>query len=124
MVADAKAHQDLPFEQLVEALKVERDMSRHPIFQVMFSLQSFGEQRLKEQTLPFKQAQFEEVRSLRNPAKFDLSLYLDDSGEDIYGNFNFATSLFNDDTIQRIADVYSWVLKNFDANPNKELGTN
>lgn len=122
VVADAKAHQDLPFEQLVEALKVERDMSRHPIFQVMFSLQSFGEQRLKEQTLPFIQAQFEEVRSLRNPAKFDLSLYLDDSGEDIYGNFNFATSLFNDDTIQRIADVYSWVLKSFAANPNQALG--
>ncbi|MBD1558518.1 amino acid adenylation domain-containing protein [Vibrio sp. S9_S30] len=122
VVLEAKAHQDLPFEQLVEALNVERDMSRHPIFQVMFSLQSFGEERLKAQTLPFKQAPFEEVRSLRNPAKFDLSLYLDDSGQDIYGHFNFATSLFNDDTIQRFADVFFCVLTGFVAEPNQAIG--
>ncbi|CCN47566.1 putative ANTIBIOTIC SYNTHETASE fused with CoA-dependent acyltransferase and alpha/beta-Hydrolase and Major facilitator superfamily transporter [Vibrio nigripulchritudo MADA3029] len=121
-VFDAKGHQDLPFEQMVEALNVERDMSRHPVFQVMFAVQSFGEKGLKENPLPFKQAQFDEVRSKTNPAKFDLSMYLDDGEDDIYGSINFATSLFDEVSIHRFIKVFMCVLKGFVENSQQALG--
>ncbi|MCC8382100.1 condensation domain-containing protein, partial [Xenorhabdus sp. PB30.3] len=52
LVSGAKAHQDMPFEQLLEALNIERDTARHPVFQVIFSVQTFGENP-SDGNLPF-----------------------------------------------------------------------
>ncbi|MBD2816899.1 hypothetical protein ID850_19755, partial [Xenorhabdus sp. Flor] len=74
VIAQAKSHQDMPFEQLVDALQVERDASRHPIFQVMFGLQNFGESLPAGMTLPFSPVKLDD--NLHSPAKFDLSLFI------------------------------------------------
>ncbi|MBS9431012.1 condensation domain-containing protein, partial [Photorhabdus akhurstii] len=79
-VTEAKTHQDMPFEQLVEALDIERDTARHPIFQVMFGLQNF-EENPPDSRLPFRPVTLDE--SLYSPAKFDLSLFLSDGQTDI-----------------------------------------
>ncbi|MBD2816837.1 hypothetical protein ID850_19410, partial [Xenorhabdus sp. Flor] len=74
VIAQAKAHQDIPFEQLVDALGVERDASRHPIFQVLFGLQDAGKTLQTATDLPFSPVQLDD--SLYSPAKFDLSLFI------------------------------------------------
>ncbi|PCK03892.1 MAG: hypothetical protein COA42_19605, partial [Alteromonadaceae bacterium] len=116
-VMQAKIHQELPFEKLVDALDVERDPSRHPLFQVMFSVQSFGEGNSGEGNLPFDHdGPLNEERGLYSPAKFDLSLVLNDgksmdSTTAIQGSFNYAVSLFNAATITRMATIYQRVVQ-------------
>jgi non-ribosomal peptide synthetase component F len=69
----ASAHQDLPFEKLVEELQPERDLSRTPLFQVMFVLQNKAEDVYELNDL---KVQAEEVQT--GTAKFDLELFFED----------------------------------------------
>ncbi|CDG21268.1 putative Phenylalanine racemase (ATP-hydrolyzing) [Xenorhabdus poinarii G6] len=119
LIADAKSHQDMPFEQLVDALEIERDTSRHPIFQVTFSLQRFGERRREQGYLPFRPVALNE--SLYTPAKFDLSLLLSDEQTHITGCLNYAISLFDETTILRLEDHYQQVLTAFVADQKQPL---
>lgn len=105
MVGAARAHQDLPFDRLLDLLQIERDSSRHPLFQIMFSLQNFGEKIANN--LPLEPLQGYGVPS---PAKFDLSLFLSDCHGCIRGNFNYATSLFESESIERVAGMFQQVL--------------
>ncbi|WP_405053325.1 condensation domain-containing protein [Serratia ureilytica] len=97
VVASAKMHQDLPFEQVLNALNVSRAPSIHPIFQVMFSLQRFG-QADAWQNLPLIPVEYVDGQLLYSPAKFDLTLFIDDGLTCITGCLNFAESLFDDQT--------------------------
>ncbi|WP_240492516.1 non-ribosomal peptide synthetase, partial [Photorhabdus namnaonensis] len=117
-VTEAKVHQDMPFEQLVEALDIARDTTRHPIFQVMFGLQSFGENP-PDSRLPFRPVTRDEP--LYSPAKFDLSLFLSDGQTDITGCLNYAVSLFAEATIMRLAEIYQRVLAAFVADQTQSL---
>ncbi|NRD72647.1 amino acid adenylation domain-containing protein [Shewanella sp. VB17] len=130
VVSQAKSHQDIPFEQLVDGLDVERDSSRHPIFQVMFSVQDFGAgfgsdsgmDEMSASQLPFTQAVLEDAEeALYSPAKFDLSLFLANSEEDISGQLNYAVGLFDETTIIRISAIYTRVLTAFVAEPAQKL---
>ncbi|PHM54491.1 non-ribosomal peptide synthetase [Xenorhabdus sp. KK7.4] len=118
LVTDAKAHQDMPFEQLLDALNIERDTARHPLFQVMFSVQTFGENP-SDGNLPFSPVALDET--LYSPAKFDLSLFLSDGKTAITGCLNYAVSLFNDTSITRIAESYQRVLRAFVADQQQPL---
>ncbi|WP_392564159.1 amino acid adenylation domain-containing protein [Orbus wheelerorum] len=111
LLNDAQQYQDLPFEKLVDALQIEKDPSRHPIFQVMFGVQSFGavdEEDPKALFTPYT-ADIAHYKI----AKFDLSTMLDDSKEAISGVFNYATALYNKDTIERYINVYCYILEQF-----------
>ncbi|WP_416778068.1 amino acid adenylation domain-containing protein [Xenorhabdus budapestensis] len=119
VIAQAKSHQDMPFEQLVDALQVERDASRHPIFQVMFGLQNFGESLPDGMTLPFSPVKLDD--NLHSPAKFDLSLFIADNPSCLTGAINYAVSLFDETTIARMAASYQQVLAAFVADPQQSL---
>ena len=119
-LTQAKTHQDLPFEQLIDLLEVERDGSRHPIFQVMFSVQRFGDLgEAGNEALPFEQVSLEE--GAYSPAKFDLSVFLNDSGDCIEGMVNYATGLFSAETIMRFTRAYEAVLGAFVEEQSKVL---
>ncbi|MCJ8269619.1 MAG: condensation domain-containing protein, partial [Psychrosphaera sp.] len=116
IITQGKAHEELPFEKLVEVLRVERDTSRHPIYQVMFSVQSFLEGSDTSDAmakLPFIHSDMLTEQRLYNPAKFDLSLYINDGKSCIEGMFNYAVSLFDEATINRLSCVYQRVLRAF-----------
>ncbi|KAF6583537.1 non-ribosomal peptide synthetase [Paenibacillus sp. EKM211P] len=91
-------HQDYPFEELVEKLGVDRDLSRNPLFDTMFALQNLEqtEQQLAElQLAPYPSEQ--------TTAKFDLSLFAQEDGEQIACGFQYGTRLYKRETIERLA---------------------
>ncbi|MFL1420097.1 amino acid adenylation domain-containing protein, partial [Pseudomonas fildesensis] len=96
----AQAHQDLPFEQLVEALQPERSLSLSPLFQVAFnhhiSLSGRHLQRLAQ--LELSPVGWEEA-----VAQFDLTLDIEESQDQIGASLSYATDLFEASTIERMA---------------------
>lgn len=106
VVIEGKIHQELPFEQVVDALCSQRDPSRNPIYQAVFSLQNFWENSFSDKALPFSPYQMETGSHLYSPALVDLSLFMSDAENEICGFFNYAVSLFCEKDIKRIEAVY------------------
>ncbi|MEP7141396.1 MAG: amino acid adenylation domain-containing protein [Ferruginibacter sp.] len=117
--AEAQLYQDLPFEKLVEELGVERDLSRHPVFQVMVGLQSFGNREMaagEEEKNYLKTFQTEDVYEV---AKFDLSFFIVDASGELTIQISYATALFRKDTIARLIDHYTHLLNQLAEAPEK-----
>ncbi|WP_342417692.1 amino acid adenylation domain-containing protein [Paenibacillus sp. FSL R10-2782] len=91
-------HQDYPFEELVDKLGVDRDLSRNPLFDTMFALQNLEQ---KEQQL--EDLQLTPYPSEQNTAKFDLSLFAMEDGEQIACGLQYGTRLYKRETIERLA---------------------
>jgi natural product biosynthesis luciferase-like monooxygenase protein/amino acid adenylation domain-containing protein len=113
---DAFAHQELPFEKLAEAVQPNRDLSRPPLFQVMFALQN-GPQRALELT-GLKVAE-QHVHS--GTAKFDLTLSLEESRNGIKGVIEYNTDLFDAASIQRFGGHFETLLASAAAEPNQRI---
>ncbi|WP_432079878.1 amino acid adenylation domain-containing protein, partial [Streptomyces sp. YPW6] len=98
---EAYAHQDLPFERLVDELAPDRSLSHSPLFQVMFSLQNAHGGQLE---LPgIEVASYEVPLTTTN---FDLSLHLAEDTDGLVGVFEYSTALFDAGTVTRLADAY------------------
>jgi non-ribosomal peptide synthetase component F len=97
-VLDAFAHQDVPFEHLVDALRPERDLSRNPLFQVMFEHQHLA-------SVPDRlgAVAVEPVRAGLETAKFDLTVTVKERGGRMYCWFEYATTLFDREAVERLA---------------------
>ena len=94
----AYAHQDVPFEKLVEELHPERDLGRSPLFQVKLVLQNapVGELELPGLTLS-------EVGGAGATARFDLLLMLTETGQGLTGWWSYSTDLFDAETVERMS---------------------
>ena len=110
----AYAHPDLPFERLVTELAPDRDLSRMPLFQVMFILHnSEGVSQVSKVS---------GNRSLEtDTSKFDLTLILSESEKGLDGLIEYSTDLFEAPTIRRLAGYYSRLLDAIVANPEQSI---
>ncbi|ROM69630.1 non-ribosomal peptide synthetase [Pseudomonas brassicacearum] len=97
----AYAHQDLPFEKVVEALDVPRDISRSPLFQVMFILQNTAPEELRLPELDIRRFDIGATA-----AKFDLSLELTPSADGYQARWEYNSDLFEAATVERMATQF------------------
>ncbi len=112
----AYAHQEAPFEKLVEELQPERDMSRGPLFQVMFILQNMPE---VVATLNELEMRVEAIPD--TAAKFDLSLEMVETNARLEGEIKYNTDLFDAATIQRMSQHFQQLLQGIVTRPETEL---
>jgi amino acid adenylation domain-containing protein len=112
----AYAHQDLPFEKLVEELHPERDLSYHPFFQVVFSLQNTPIEALELPGLTLSLFEFDS-----KTAKLDLEFHLWQDLESLKGQMVYSTDLFDDTTISRMLEHFQTLLESIVANPEQHL---
>jgi amino acid adenylation domain-containing protein len=112
----AYAHQDLPFEKLVEELKPERDTSRNPLFQVMIVLQNATR---PVGGIPGLRIEPIEMATTRSP--FDLSLFLREREGKYIGNIEYSTDLFDRDRIERMAGHLRTLLEGVVADPDRRI---
>ena len=110
------AHQDLPFEAIVNAVLPDRDASRNPLFQVMLTADSTTNRKLELGDLGM-----EPVDLPSAVAKFDLTLSLQESPDGITGALEYATALFQPATAARMADQFSFHLAQAVAAPDTPL---
>ncbi|HKG81501.1 MAG TPA: amino acid adenylation domain-containing protein, partial [Pyrinomonadaceae bacterium] len=112
----AYAHQDVPFEKLVEELQPERDLSRSPLFQVMFALQNAPQESLRLEGLTLSY-----LKTESGVAKFDLSLFMADSSEGIKGALEYNTDLFERETVERLLDHFRILLEAIVHEPQRAV---
>ncbi|WP_446326856.1 amino acid adenylation domain-containing protein [Burkholderia pseudomallei] len=109
-VLSAQAHQDLPFDQVVERVKPPRSTAHPPLFQVMFVWQNMPAGEL---TIPGLT-----IRAVETPlqtAQFELTLSLQEAGDDIVGHLNYASALFDESTVRRYVTYWRRLLEGMTA---------
>jgi natural product biosynthesis luciferase-like monooxygenase protein len=112
----AYAHQDVSFERLVEELKPERDLSRSPLFQVMFALQNLPQQELELPGLKLRAVEAESAVS-----KFDLTFYVNQAGEALEGVIEYNTGLFEQATVERMWRHWEELLRGIAENADRAV---
>ena len=113
---EAYEHQDMPFDRLVELLKVRRDASRTPLFQVSFGFLNFPAVKLD---LPEIEAKPHPVYT--HTSKFDLSLTMERCGDGWTAVAEYSTDLFDPDRIQRMLEHWCVILESVAASPDQRL---
>ena len=113
MTLGAFAHQDLPFEKLVEELKPERNLSQNPLVQVMFVLQNAPLPALEFSGLTLNPLDID-----NGTAKFDLTLMMMETEQGLKGVYEYNSDLFDETTIQRMAGRFQTLLNGIIANPS------
>src|SRR5262249_20046871 len=111
-------HQDLPFEKLVEALHPQRDLSRSPLFQVMFNLQQ-GAQSAQVESL--YELALNALPQENATTKFDLTLRVVETPQGLHCMLEYNTDLFAPDTIVRLSRHWQMLLEGIVAQPDRRL---
>jgi non-ribosomal peptide synthetase component F len=112
----AYAHQDVPFEKLVEELQPERQLARAPLFQVKLVLQN-----TPLDTLELPGVQLRILPQETNTAKLDMILTLAEGSDRISGQLEYNTDLFEAATIERMMDRFACLLQSIADSPDSLL---
>ncbi|WP_168381005.1 non-ribosomal peptide synthetase [Modicisalibacter radicis] len=113
---DAQLHQDVPFDQLVEALQLERQPGVHPLFQVKCTQQEMWQ---AERNVAGLTVQAEQI--LTGIAHFDLSLDFCDEPEGISGLFAYSAELFDANTIEHFCQAFRFLADQIVAEPRAHM---
>ncbi|WP_186032283.1 non-ribosomal peptide synthetase, partial [Burkholderia gladioli] len=113
----AYAHQDLPFEQLVEVMQPQRSLGHSPLFQAMIAMQNApaGAIHLPELSI-------EPVEAEATTAKYDLTLNVEEAGGALQASFEYDTDLFDRETVERLASRLDQLLRAAVAQPGGAVG--
>ena len=101
----AYAHQDVPFERLVEELRPQRDLSRTPFFQVLFALDHEPDRRVRLPGLTFRTSRID-----TGTAKFDISLHMTETADQFNGYLEYSSDLFEEETAVRLVGHFRTLL--------------
>jgi len=112
----AYAHQDVPFERLVEELQPQRDLGRNPLFQVAFRFHDRPREELEVSGL-----RLAPLTVGRESAKFDLSLTLAERGDCLTASLEYSRDLFDATTAARMVDHFGVLLGGIVADPDARL---
>ncbi|HEX7241708.1 MAG TPA: amino acid adenylation domain-containing protein, partial [Longimicrobiaceae bacterium] len=115
-VLEAHAHQDVPFERLVEELATERSLAHSPLFQVMFSLETY-----QNQTPVMGDVGAVMLSVGGGVPKFDLTLIMTDRGEEVRGRLSARAELFDLDTLERLRGRWWALTAGMAADPDRPL---
>ena len=115
---DAYAHQDVPFEKLVEVLLPQRDLTQMPLFQALFVFQN----------VPFRALELGAAKMLpfdidNGAAQFEVSLMLEETSSGMDGSIAYNTDLFDAATISRMIEHYKMLLSGIVANPEQSIAS-
>ena len=113
----AYENQDYQFEELVDKLNLHRDISRNPLFDVMFALQNVGESQLEMEGIKFT-----EYISYEKSSKFDLTFIAVEQGEEIGFSIEYGVNLFKRETVKRMINHFYRLLEIIAENKNIPLG--
>ncbi|QKS46079.1 amino acid adenylation domain-containing protein [Paenibacillus cellulosilyticus] len=101
----AMDHQEYPFEELVDKVQVQREMSRHPLFDVMFALQDMEEEWTAE-GLTFNMVELE-----NKAAKFDLTMIVNHTDDGYDMTWEYSDKLFKEETVHRMAVHFEQIIR-------------
>ena len=113
---DAYANQDIPFEQLVSELQPKRSLSYNPLFQVMFVLQN-----AKMEPIEFPGVTSHQLERENTVAKFDLTLFVEETESGLIGSWKYNSDLFAPSTIRRWIGHFQVLLESIVANPQQQV---
>ncbi len=113
---DAYAHQEIPFEQLVEELQPERSLSYNPIYQVLFGLQNVPKRTFEVSGLSIERASVHQGTSI-----LDMSWFAFETDEGILLRVEYGTDLFDPDTIRSAVGHFENLLNGMAAQPDARI---
>ncbi len=112
------AHQELPFEKLVEELKPERDLTRNPVVQILFVMQN-----TEQRTLRLAGASVEPFKVASASSRFDLALFISERDNRLEGLWRYNSDLFTSATISKLSATFEALLTSIVANPLERVST-
>ncbi|MBI6951955.1 non-ribosomal peptide synthetase [Pseudomonas sp. CCOS 191] len=118
LTLQAQAHQDLPFEQVVELLNPSRSLAYSPLFQVLFAWEQD-----QGQTLALPGLEVSTVPARQRVAKFDLQLALSERDGEIVGGLEYAIGLFESATVARFGEYLRRLLQAMVDEPAQSIAT-
>ena len=117
-VLQAFAHQDVPFEKLVEELQPDRSLNHNPLFQVMLAVQSALPQ---QESLKLSGLQLSLVEVEHAVATLDLALILDEVDDGLSGSMKYRSDIFEAATIRRMISHFEMLLESVVAQPSSRI---
>ncbi|MBV9774929.1 MAG: amino acid adenylation domain-containing protein, partial [Gemmatimonadetes bacterium] len=120
-VLEAQAHQDLPFERLVDELHVERSLAHAPLFQALFNMADGGARAASPGAGTLGGVKMESMATASTSAKFDLNLAMSDAGEVLAGQLGYRTDLWDAATPTRMMEHLRVLLTGMAADPERPV---